>query len=150
MPKGVISFLAIGLASIGVLGQAALLRHQLVDCYPFKLLNYPPAEFMSALGNYGFLLVVLFVLVGGLFLLKRSLVWAPALLCLIAPLAFALLFLSSCRLFYPGPVPGDLQNYDWLTYPQIRAEFLNPALRLSFFGVLIGGICSVFLRFSTR
>jgi hypothetical protein len=48
---------AIVIGIIGVLGETAVLRHALVNCYPFKMLTYPPWQFYRQLGDGGAVVV---------------------------------------------------------------------------------------------
>jgi|SRR5215470_2730795 len=45
--------LYVAISGVGATGQAMLLRNDLVDSYPFKMMNMPPSEFYAHIGEVG-------------------------------------------------------------------------------------------------
>ena len=140
------SILAVVVACIGAGGQGFLLRQDLVDCYPYKMLSYPSSAFCSRFGNAAIPIMSLLVLVFGLYLLRRHVALAPMVFCFGTPVLIAISFVLALRVWYPGPVPIGLRNFDGYTLEMVRNEFLRSSVCLALAGLIVGGIFSSVLK----
>src|SRR5258708_5641942 len=96
MNKSRIRFLlSVIVASIGAIGQAYLLYHELSDCYPYKVMSFPPAEFYSQVAAEAiFVAPVIAIIVGLLFDRKRH--WLALVLPVVfCPAVFIVIFLAN-------------------------------------------------------
>ena len=132
-------FLAIIIGSIGAIGQAYMLHHELVDCYPYKMMDWNFYKSIAGVGVY--FAPIAAVIVGILFGLKRF--WltiiVPVVLC---PLLFSTVF----KIF---SIMQKFENINWQFDGQTTAmaaqEFFLYTLALSFVGLIMGAICSFIL-----
>jgi multisubunit Na+/H+ antiporter MnhF subunit len=137
--------LASCLTLIGLTGELALLRHELVDCYPFKLMSYPPSAFFRRLGNgWMAVLIAAFGVVAILILRKLPLILAP-LLTIVLPIFFASWVLVVTLVIYGPTVPEGVRNFDHITVMGASFELFVFAAVLSAFAAVGGGTCSAVL-----
>jgi hypothetical protein len=130
---------------IGVIGQSYLLHHELIDCYPYKIMSSPPPSFYENIATYGIyfaptISIFISILIG----LKRN--WLitilPVVLC---PLIFAIVFSINSianRLMENNDL---VRNFDGTLPETVALGFFFYTIELSFFGLFIGGICSFLL-----
>ena len=137
--------LASCLTLIGLTGELALLRHELVDCYPFKLMSYPPSAFYGRLGNGGMAaLVAAFAVVAILILRKLPLILAP-LLTIVLPIFFATGVMAVTLVVYGPIVPAGIRNFDDITVMGASFELFTFVAVMSALAVVGGGTCSAVL-----
>ncbi|MBX7170583.1 MAG: hypothetical protein K1X72_06465 [Pyrinomonadaceae bacterium] len=127
------------IGSIGACGQAYLLHHKLVDCYPYKITNPHFYRFISEIGVYAAPIVAI---IGGLLLgLKRFwlTVVAPVVLC---PLTFASIF----KIFsFFGNDLSNFRGFDGKTPESVTQEFVLYTLSLSLIGLFVAVFCNFLL-----
>lgn len=141
----ILFFAAIIIGSIGAFGQAYMLHHELVDCYPYKMMDWNLYERIATFGIY--FAPIIAIVSGFLFSLKRFWLAAivPVILC---PLLFSVVFKTFSLIQVGGD--GDW-NFDGKTPTMAAQDFFLYTLTLSFVGLIIGSICSFILsRFSVN
>lgn len=142
--------LAIAIASIGVVGETAVLRHQLVNCYPFKMFTYPPAHYYQQLGNLGAFgvgaLAILIVIV----LSRRAPLLAPPAATVLAPFLYVVLVAVITTVLYGWTVPAGTRNFDGYGIGAATGEFVRSAGALAIAGLVVGTISSASIWLATR
>jgi hypothetical protein len=137
-------------ALVGVAGESLVLRHELVDSYPFKMMTFPPWQFYEALGNWSAVAAVVAAAVVGVWRLKSPLA-LPPLLTAIAPLFLLAIVASATSVRYGFSVPAGVRNFDGYTVNQATFDLGKTAVIMSLAGLLVGSICSVlFWPFARR
>jgi hypothetical protein len=133
------------LALCGVLGESIILRHELAECYPYKLLRYPPDYYFTAIGNV--LLVVLPLLamsLSALTLPTRPLA-LPWVLPLLTPLFSAFVVIAATVFQYGVSLPVGVHNFDDYSIRMVLTEYFLFCLLLATLGFILGGACSLVL-----
>lgn len=130
---------AISVGSIGAIGQAYILRHELVDCYPYKVIN---GDFYTSIANIGIYFAPITAIFGGILLgTKKSqlAISTPVVLC---PLLFSFVF------FFYSEIKAD-ENFSWhfdgKTSEIVIRDFFFYSVFLSLLGLFISGICGFIL-----
>ena len=142
--------LAVLFGTLGVIGETAILRHQLVNCYPFKMLTYPPWRFYQQVGNAGsFVVAILAVVIVFQFATRASLLAPPA-ATVLAPFIYVALVVVLTAAIYGWTVPAGTRNFDGYTVVAATGEFVRSAAELAVGGLLLGSISSGLLRLATR
>jgi hypothetical protein len=136
---------ALALASIGVAGEIIVLRHLLVDCYPYKMLTYPPSQFYWWLGNGGGVAILAVMLLFAELLSRRAPLLVPAAATALTPLVFLATLLIATHVGYGWTVPPGDRNFDGYTVTAATSEFVPRATELARDGVIVGGGCAVVL-----
>ena len=142
----VIFFIAIIIGSIGAVGQAYLLHHELVDCYPYKLMDW---HFYDSIAEFGiYFAPTVAIICGILFGLKRF--WfstiVPVVFC---PLIFSLILKAFLVCGIDMSKAENTIYFDGKTIATATQDFYLSSLNLSIFSLVIGGVCSFILsRFS--
>jgi len=127
----------VAIGSIGAIGQAIWLRHDLVDTYPYKMMG-PLSDLYYQIGNFGGIIapaVSIAALFGFLWIKKFFLPAVPVLLC---PLVFWAVFEF---VFWRGPYHGaamSVSRFDHTTGVSVHWLFVKTALTLAGIGLLIG------------
>jgi hypothetical protein len=127
----------VAIGSIGAIGQAIWLRHDLVDTYPYKMMG-PLSDLYYQIGNFGGIIapaVSIAALFGFLWIKKFFLPAVPVLLC---PLVFWAVFEF---VFWRGPHHGaamSVSRFDHTTGVSVHWLFVKTALTLAGIGLLIG------------
>lgn len=143
---------ALAIGAAGAFGQAAMLWHELVNCYPYKMMTSPSGVFYACIGHAG-LLVAPILAVAALSLLKPSRLWlAPALPVVLCPVFFWGAYRAA---FLLREVVGGVdasRNFDGMTPEEVARGFAHYAMSLSLTGLCIGLACGVVLSlvFKTR
>lgn len=135
--------LAFLIGSIGAIGQSFILQHELIDCYPYKVIN---GHFYSRIANIGiYFAPVTAILCGILFGLRKF--WlATAIPVVLCPLLFSAVFLVYS---YIKTEENFGWHFDGKTSETAALDFILYTITLSFLGGIISGICSfVLIRFS--
>ena len=136
------SFAAV-ITFIGVAGEAAILWHELVHSYPFKVFTYPPPQFFAQLASV-LAVAVSFIFAGISFWAARRISWAtPPIVTFLAPLVFAAAVAAMTIVRYGTEVPAGFRNFDDYTVGQALREFRADALELSVSGLVVGSLCSL-------
>lgn len=142
--KGRILFLTyVAVGGFGAVGQAMWLRHDLVDSYPFKMMNTPPYQFYAHIGEVGAIIspAVAIALIFLFTSLKRY--WIPAIPVVACPLVFWLAFeYFSWVSLYHGAMMNQTQ-FEGYTGETARQLFIKTSLVLSGVGLVIGFVCGV-------
>ena len=141
---------ALIVSMVGVSGELILIRHELVNCYPFKMMSYPPGEFYEQLGNIGIPASLVALLVCTFIVAMRRPVIAPALMTAVAPLACVALVAGLTVALYGFSVPAGIRNFDGYSITEATGELAARALGMSVLGALIGAACGAFLSFVSR
>lgn len=132
-------FAALIIGSIGAVGQAYLLHHELVDCYPYKITNPHFYRFISEIGVY---FAPIVAIIGGL-LLGWKRFWlttiAPVVLC---PLMFAFVFKAFS---FFGNDLSNFRGFDGKTPENVTQEFVLYTISLSIIGLFIAALCNFLL-----
>jgi hypothetical protein len=132
-------FLAV-IGLVGLFGQVAILHNSLVHSYPFKMMNTPPAEFYSSVGDWGYYISIA-AGVAGLALsigLKRYLTAVVPVI--LGPLCYWLTFETAhlAQGFSHEDMTGH--NFEGYTGYSARYEFGYEALLLMFIGAVIAAV----------
>jgi hypothetical protein len=142
-----IFFIAFIIGGIGACGQAFLLYHELVNNYPYKVIDFNFYRSIASTGVYSALIIA--VICGFLFGLKRFwlAVVTPVVLC---PLLFAVVFKTasvSQKLSIGAEADTGFGDFT----PAIASqEFYSYAVSLAIAGLIVGGICSFLLSWLSR
>jgi hypothetical protein len=128
--------LVVGL--IGVFGQAAIIQHNLVDSYPFKVMSFPPPEFYAFVGELGFpIAICLSILVG--IMAKWLPRWLTAILpVVVCPLVYWAVFEIAHLVAFAPEQLANTRNFDQYSGNLVRLEFAENTLQLLGLGGLIG------------
>ncbi|HEY0018251.1 MAG TPA: hypothetical protein VGC13_18190 [Longimicrobium sp.] len=134
--------LAAVLATAGVAGESFILRHSLVNTYPFKVFTYPSPEFFALAGNVLAPLLVAAFALAAVFLSRRSPIETPLLLTVLLPVVFALAVSVVTVISHGLQVPAHLGNFDGYTIGQALGDFSLIAVALSVLALFAGGLSS--------
>ena len=136
---------ALVIGGVGAVGQAALLWHELVNSYPYKVMSFPSGGFYAGIGYAGLLIAPIMAVVV-LRLLKLRRLWlVTALPVALCPLLFwgvykaAFLF----RALRGNVVVG--RNFDDTTPAMVEREFAHYAASLGLKGLGVGLVCGLVL-----
>ena len=131
--------MALIIGGIGACGQAYLLHHELVDCLPYKVVDY---VFYCHIANVGVCFSPLLAIIcGGLFGIKRF--WLAAILPVICcPLLFAVIFKIYSVVYQES---NALVGFDGKTSATLFQDFFLYTVSLAITGSIIGAICSFIL-----
>jgi hypothetical protein len=137
--------IALVVGGIGAFGQAFLLHHELIDCYPYKMMSFPPAEFYADIAKSGvYFAPIAATFCGFLFGLKRF--WlaiiAPIVL---SPLIFACVFKASLITREWSGVTDVGRNFDDTKSLTLAQVFFSYTFSLLIAGLIIGAACSFLL-----
>ncbi len=131
-------YVAIG--SLGAIGQALWLRHELVDSYPFKVMG-PLSYLYQHIGDVGGLISPA-VAIAAIFMFRSARkYWLPVVPVVVCPLIFWLVFeyLSWKSSFSSGYMTQPQFEDD--TGESVRLLFVRTSLILSAAGFVIGLAC---------
>ena len=137
-------------AFIGVVGEVFLLRHELVDCYPFKIMSYPPAGFYEHVAIIGGVGVLLFAVGASIFSAARWPEITPAALTFLGPIVAIGILAIATSIFYGWSVPALTHNFDETTIVGATWEFAKVALAYSAAGLVGGSAVSSLLSLLLR
>lgn len=133
--------IALTIGSIGAIGQSWLLYHELVDCYPYKVVDY---TFYKGIADFGVYLALPTAIVLGLLSgLKRwwLVTFVPVFLC---PLLFAVVFKTISILSEQN---GAISSWSFDgEKPETAAQvFFLYTVSLAITGLIVGAICNLIL-----
>jgi len=141
---------ALLVGGIGAFGQAALLRHELVNCYPYKVMSFPSGGFYAGIGNAGFLVAPVLAVVASSLLRPRRLWLVPALPVVSGPLFFWCVYKAA---FLLRGLRGGVEvggNFDGTSPATVEQGFTYYALSLSLTGLGVGLACGAVLWLAFR
>jgi hypothetical protein len=129
------------LASIGLvgfLGQAAKLHNSLVHSYPFKMMDTPPADFYSSIGQTGYYFAVFAGILAIIVSIRLPRLLTSALPVIVCPLVYWLV-VDAAHLMRGFTRDQMLErNFDGYTGDTARYEFGYEVLVLLVVGAIIG------------
>ena len=136
---------ALVIGGIGAFGQAYMIHHELADCYPYKVMSFPPASFYRNIADYGFCFAPLVAIAAGfLFGLKRF--WlaliAPVVLC---PLIYAEMYKIAFVLRERSGILDTGRNFDGTLSQTVTENFFSLAVWLSIEGLIVGAVIGFLL-----
>ena len=124
----------VGLA--GAIVQMGVIFHQLVNCYPYKMMSSPPAGFYVWVACVGALVMPPLAGLAGWWLSKRDISVIPAIWWLLTPLGMLAVF--AIAHWVGGVDMKNTCNFDDLTPATVFSEFAQQALWLAVDGVGAG------------
>ncbi len=133
--------IALLIGSIGAVGQAYLLYHELADSYPYKVVDYP---FYKGIADIGLYLSPLIAIIAGFTLgLKKKLlaIILPVASC---PLVFAVVFKAVSFIRELNGVVPDW-SFDGKTPLTAAQGFFTYSLSLTITGLVVGVISALIL-----
>ena len=133
------------IGGIGAFGQAALLWHELVNTYPYKMMSYPSGAFYAGIGNTGLLAAPILAILALNLSRPRRLWIAPALPVVLCPVIFWGVYKAA---FLLREVRGSVEvgrNFDGTTPAMVEQQFTHYALSLGLAGLCIGLTCGFVL-----
>lgn len=139
----------VSIGSIGAIGQAILLRHELVDTYPYKMMG-PLSDLYYDIGNYGGIVAPALSIAAVFAFLSAKKFLLPAVPVVICPLVFWAVFEF---VFWRGPYHGAemlVSRFDHTTGAAVRWLFVKTTLTLAGVGLLIGLACGALVFLGER
>lgn len=137
---------ALTIGAIGSIGQAFLLRHELVNCLPYKVIDYPN---FSAIGNIGVWLVPVIALSLAAIFARRSKSVTLMIPASLSSVLFAVFFRT--YLWFSGlDAFGDPDATGDFTVSKAAIQFYSYCGSLTIFGTTIGLLCAIVLAFATK
>jgi hypothetical protein len=143
MKDKLLFMLYVAIGGFGAIGQAMLLRNDLVNSYPYKMMDLPPYQFYAHIGEVGSIIspAIAITLVFLFMSVKRY--WIPAVPVVACPLIFWMVFeYFSWASPYHGAVMNQPQ-FERYTGEIARQIFIRASLILSGIGLVIGFACGV-------
>ncbi len=139
--------LAIGV--IGAIGEAVLLRQDLVNRYPYKVMG-PLSAVYAGIGEWGLLISPLVALVVALIFLRANQDYLAVLPVVVCPFVFWLLFewffwqsgFSAAMMKHP--------QFDQYTGNSVRQVFIQTVLMLASIGLVVGWSLARLVRWGTH
>jgi hypothetical protein len=125
----------------GAAGQAVLLFHDLVDCYPYKMMSNPPDGFYKGIAYLSLALTTAAAAFAGPILLRRVPYYTATVACVLCPLMFLLVFAVAHAIL--GVDMGNTANFDHTTPRAVFGDFARRALELVVAGGAIGAVCGL-------
>jgi hypothetical protein len=129
---------------IGAMGQAAILFHDLADCYPYKIMSQPPAEFYALIARFGAVIAPVVAMAVAWRLCARATSALPAVATLLCPAGYLLVFVVAH--IVAGVEMGATTNFDHTTPMNVAYDFAGRAGELAAVGVGIGAACGLALK----
>ena len=125
-------YLVIG--SIGAIGQAILIRHELVDCLPYKIAN---PELYAYIANVGFFVAPAVAIISAILLVSEKRFWTTAIPVLLCPLVFLLVF-DYFTWVNPNYDQNAMSTQGDFGIVKSSLEFVRFAFKLAVEGAIIG------------
>jgi hypothetical protein len=132
------------IGGIGAMGQAAILSHDLADCYPYKVMSQPPAEFYTLIARVGVVIAPVAAMAVALWLCTRATLALPAVATLLCPVGYLLVFVGAH--IAVGVEMGTTANFDHTTPMEVAYDFAGLAGGLTAAGVGAGAVCGLVLK----
>ena len=135
--------LYVAIGGFGAIGQAMWLRHDLVDSYPFKMMDMPPFQFYAHIGEVGAIISPAIAITLVFLFMSVKKYWIPAVPVVACPLIFWMVFEYFT---WASPYHGAVMNqsqFEGYTGETARQLFIRASLILSGIGLVIGFVCGV-------
>ena len=143
MKDKLLFILYVAIGGFGAISQAMLLRNDLVDSYPFKMMNTPSYEFYAHIGEVGAIISPAIAITLVFLFISVQRYWISAVPAAACPLIFWLVFeYFSWASPYHDAVMNQPQ-FDGYTGETARQLFIRTSLILSGIGLVIGFVCGV-------
>jgi hypothetical protein len=136
--------LLIIIGGIAAMGQAAILFHALADCYPYKVMSEPPAEFYGLIARVGVVIAPVASTLAAWWLCKKATSALPSVATLLCPGAYLLVFVGA-HIVVSADM-GSTTNFDQTTPMSVVYDFAERAGWLSAAGVGGGGLCGLVIK----
>jgi hypothetical protein len=136
---------ALLVGGVGAVGQAALLWHELVNTYPYKMMSFPSGDFYAGIGDTGLLAAPILAVITLSLLRPRRLWLVPALPVVLCPAFFWCVYRAA---FLLRELRGNVEagrNFDGTTPAMVEQAFVYYASSLSLAGLGIGLACGAVL-----
>ncbi|MBI4748415.1 MAG: hypothetical protein HY774_07980 [Acidobacteria bacterium] len=133
---------------VGAIVQIGWIVHQLVNCYPYKMMSSPSAGFYAWVACVGALVVPPIAGLAGWWLSKRDISVIPAIWWLLTPLGMLAVF--AIAHWVGGVDMNNTGNFDHLTPAAVFSEFVQQALWLAVDGVGAGAVSGIGLWIVVR
>lgn len=141
--EGILLSVLAAASFIGVFGQLSLLHNLLVNSYPFKMMDMPPAEFYASIGEFGFYIAAFASVIGLIVSIWLPRFLTSAIPVVIGPLAYWLVFeIGHLSQRFTDEQMMEL-NFDGTTGTAVRHEFGFEILVLLVCGALIGSTIGI-------
>lgn len=130
------------IGSIGAFGEAILIRHELVDCYPYKVSRY--SNLYDQIANTGFFLIPIVAIGITLFFVSEKRFWTTAMPAFLCPLIFLLLFeyFTWTNPAYGEDVRNGIKDFSSV---EANRQFVTYIFQLSLKGLVTGLLCGGFI-----
>lgn len=132
---------ALLIGSIGAVGQACLLYHELASCYPYKVVDY---TFYKSIADIGLYLSSLIAILAGFALGRKKYFLATILPVVSCPLVFAVVFKAVSLIRELNGVVPDWR-FDGETPSTAAQGFFTYSLSLMVAGLVVGIITALIL-----
>lgn len=131
-------------ASVGAVGQAYLLYHELVNSYPYKVMSFPPASFYESIAIWGIFVSPLIAIGSSVVVGSRNRWWAGILPVALCPLIFLAVFVVFTLVRSASGVVETGRNFDGTKATTVAFGFVSYVFWLSIAGSC-GGLLINFL-----
>jgi hypothetical protein len=149
MSKRIALMISLALGAIGAVGEAFLLRHELVECYPYKIMD-PYGLIFDRIGETGFIIapaIAIVLMFAAAYHLRTKVIAVPAVVC---PIVYYAVFVY---IFAKSQIPAvELTRpiYDQMSLTAAREVFWDTAFEMLVEGLFIGVGCTVLISIATR
>ena len=132
------------IGGVGALGQAAILFHELMDSYPYKIMSQPPADFYARIARIGIVIGPVVAILVALWLCRKAALALPSVATLLCPGVYLLVFIVTHII---ASVDMDsTSNFDQTTPMSVMYGFAGQAGGLAAAGVVCGAICGLGIK----
>jgi hypothetical protein len=132
------------IGGIGAMGQAAILSHYLADCYPYKAMSQPPAEFYTLIACVGAVIAPVAAMAVAWRLCARATSALPVIATLLCPAGYLLVFVGAHVVV--GVEMSATANFDHTTPMEVVYDFAGRVGGLAAAGVGVGAVCGLALK----
>jgi hypothetical protein len=132
------------IGGVGAIGQALILVHDLVDCYPYKIMSHPSADFYVGIARVGVVPAPAAAVAAAWALPARARVWLAAVAAVLSPSVFVGVFVAGHVV--ANVAMGTTANFDHTTPWAVLADFVWRAAGLAVAGGAVGAACGAIVR----
>ena len=132
------------IGGIGAVGQALILVHDLVECYPYKVMSHPPADFYAGIARVGVVLAPAAAVAAAWVLPGRAQSWLAAVATVLSPVVFVGVFVAAH--VAAGVAMGTTANFDHTTPWAVLLDFAWRAAGLAVVGGAVGAVGGAVVR----
>ena len=125
---------------VGLFGQAAILHNSLVNSYPFKMMNTPPAEFYSFVGAWGYFISITAGVARFALSVKLPRSLTAVVPVMLGPLCYWLVFEGAHLAQGFSQEDMTVRNFDGYTGYTARYEFGYEAFLLMLIGAVLATV----------